>query len=119
MTQVDEALPVLERHTAWAAEADDGAINVARALSARVCGASQSEMRAARKAYLAELFARFEASLATPSPSQTDGEARRQAAIALIEDASGDMYWAAEYGRSYDTGKLVDDIIQALGGSHD
>lgn len=40
------------------AAADDGAIAVARALSARDCGASQSEMRFARKAYLAEVIAR-------------------------------------------------------------
>ncbi|MDF2382450.1 hypothetical protein JMG10_13290 [Nostoc ellipsosporum NOK] len=39
------------------AAADDGAIAVARALSARDCGALQSEMREARKVYLAEAFA--------------------------------------------------------------
>ena len=43
------------------ATADDGAIAVARALSARDCGALQSEMREARKAYLAEAFARHRA----------------------------------------------------------
>lgn len=40
------------------AAADDGAISVARSLADRESGALQSEMRAARKAYLAEVFAR-------------------------------------------------------------
>lgn len=37
--------------------ADQGAIDAARALSARDCGALQSEMRVARQKYLAEAFA--------------------------------------------------------------
>lgn len=37
--------------------ADQGAIDAARALSARDCGALQSEMRVARQEYLAEAFA--------------------------------------------------------------
>jgi hypothetical protein len=49
---------IAEVDRAAAVEADQGAIDAARALSARDGGALQSEMRAARKEYLAGQFAR-------------------------------------------------------------
>lgn len=50
-------MPVTAADRAAAIIADQGAIDAARALSARDCGAMQSEMRHARQEYLAEAFA--------------------------------------------------------------
>jgi len=51
---------VSQRARTAALEAEDGVIQAARALSSRDFGASQSEMREARKYYLTEYFATFE-----------------------------------------------------------
>jgi hypothetical protein len=107
----DEALRVEERHIEGGAEADDGAIAVARALSARDCGASQSEMRKARKEYLAEFLARFERDhLTRPSPSDVEREAIARMVEARRMEHQEPTEW--DYGWLNACNALEDDFLK-------
>lgn len=96
-----------------ASEADIGAVDAARALSRRRCGASQSEMREARRAYLATTFARHRLAHTSPPPDDVVDAGTVQFATTVLAELEER---APHYGiRSIERGHL-DRAILAIAG---